>query len=60
VTARKVAAGLIVAAVCPLMADVASDPYSDRSVAQSWLRGALILTVAGGLSWAVNELAADS
>ncbi len=56
---RKAAAWAVVGAVLPLMADVASDPYSDAGVARSWLRGAGKLGVLGMIVWAFRVVQGD-
>lgn len=51
---KKAAAWSILAATMPIVVDVASDPYANRSVGASWLRGAAILSGAGIFAWAIR------
>lgn len=55
---RKLAAGLIAAAVLPVMVDAAVDPFADRGMVESWWYGAGPLALAVVLGWALGELAA--
>lgn len=53
---KKTAAIVVVAAGFPIMVDVAIDPYADRGIARSWLRGAAILAGAIIMQWASDEV----
>jgi hypothetical protein len=59
VNVKKLAAYTVIAAAGPVVIDVATDRYSDRSIVASWWHGAGILGAAVVVSWALNEAEID-
>jgi hypothetical protein len=55
---QQAAAGVILAAVLPVMVDAAADPHGRRSVAASWTRGAGAIALAALVAWSVRTLEA--
>lgn len=43
--ARKAAALVFLSATVPVLVDTAVEPYADRGIAESWLRGAVMTAV---------------
>ena len=57
---RKWAAWAIVGSVLPVLADVATDPYADRSVPRSWCYGVAKLAGVGLFGWALRMIGAGT
>jgi hypothetical protein len=53
---RKAVAAAVLGAALPLYIDAATEPWSGRGVARSWLAGTCKIAVAVAVSWALGEV----
>jgi hypothetical protein len=56
VIGKKTVARAILLTVVPVIVGTCSDPYANRDLPETWLRGAAICCIAGATAWAAKAL----
>lgn len=55
-TLKRAAAGAILGATLPVYVDCATEPWSGRGLARSWLAGSCKIAVLAAIVWAAGEV----